>query len=347
AFFWGGPSPGGFLLGCCLSWGGWGLSPGVCLLLGDLFLGCPLSQGPLFWGVPSPGGASFGVTLLLGGGQLGAFFWGVTSPGGTGGFLLGCAFSWGPFFWGVTSPGVSPFPWGLPPLLGSPSPGGSLLLGSFFWGVPSPGGSFFGVSPSPGVPSGVPLLLGVSPFLLGCPFCWGGFFWGVPSPGVLPFLGSPSPGVSPFPWGVPSLGSLPLSPGGLPILTTPPYPSPPPSSARQQELLAFRCLTLLLAPLVESLILLDRLLYLREQGFQCALLPLFDPRFSPRNLVLVAARAPLEGVLGGLGDSSEEEEEEEEEGEEEEEEEGAWPPSPGCKKSGKKQNIDTKNAAKP
>ncbi|XP_032060191.1 protein RRNAD1 [Aythya fuligula] len=70
-------------------------------------------------------------------------------------------------------------------------------------------------------------------------------------------------------------------------------------SARQQELLAFRCLALLLAPLVESLILLDRLLYLREQGFQCALLPLFDPRFSPRNLVLVAARAPLEGVLEG------------------------------------------------
>ncbi|XP_068524894.1 methyltransferase-like protein 25B isoform X2 [Anas acuta] len=122
-----------------------------------------------------------------------------------------------------------------------------------------------------------------------------------------------------------------------------------PDSARQQELLAFRCLALLLAPLVESLILLDRLLYLREQGFQCALLPLFDPRFSPRNLVLVAARAPLEGVLGGLGDSSEEEEGEEEEEEEEEEggEEGAWPPNLGSKKYSKKQNIDTKNAAKP
>ncbi|XP_040394946.1 protein RRNAD1 [Cygnus olor] len=83
---------------------------------------------------------------------------------------------------------------------------------------------------------------------------------------------------------------------------------------RQHEVLAFLSLALLLAPLVESLILLDRLLYLREQGFQCALVPLFDPRFSPRNLVLVAARAPLDGVLEGLEeDSSEEEEEEEEE----------------------------------
>ncbi|XP_066842262.1 methyltransferase-like protein 25B [Anser cygnoides] len=84
--------------------------------------------------------------------------------------------------------------------------------------------------------------------------------------------------------------------------------------ARQHEVLAFLSLVLLLAPLVESLILLDRLLYLREQGFQCALVPLFDPRFSPRNLVLVAARAPLDGVLEGLEEDSGEEEEEEEEG---------------------------------
>ncbi|XP_035423381.2 methyltransferase-like protein 25B, partial [Cygnus atratus] len=81
---------------------------------------------------------------------------------------------------------------------------------------------------------------------------------------------------------------------------------------RQREVLAFLSLALLLAPLVESLILLDRLLYLREQGFQCALVPLFDPRFSPRNLVLVAARAPLDGVLEGLEEGSSEEEEEEE-----------------------------------
>lgn len=35
-------------------------------------------------------------------------------------------------------------------------------------------------------------------------------------------------------------------------------------------------------------------------GFQCALVPLFNPRFSPRNLVLVAARVPLDAVLSGL-----------------------------------------------
>ncbi|NXT43600.1 RRNAD protein, partial [Pelecanoides urinatrix] len=76
----------------------------------------------------------------------------------------------------------------------------------------------------------------------------------------------------------------------------------------QHKVVAFFSLTLLLAPLVETLILLDRLLYLREQGFQCALVPLFDPRFSPRNLVLVAARTPLGAVLSGLDEDSSEDE---------------------------------------
>lgn len=100
---------------------------------------------------------------------------------------------------------------------------------------------------------------------------------------------------------------------------------------QQHKVVAFFSLTLLLAPLVETLILLDRLLYLREQGgcrdgdgegvtvlpvltlplptgFQCALIPLFDPRFSPRNLVLVAARTPLGMVLSGLDEDSSEDE---------------------------------------
>ncbi|XP_054662464.1 methyltransferase-like protein 25B isoform X2 [Grus americana] len=77
---------------------------------------------------------------------------------------------------------------------------------------------------------------------------------------------------------------------------------------QQHKVVAFFSLTLLLAPLVETLILLDRLLYLREQGFQCALVPLFDPRFSPRNLVLVAARTPLGAVLSGLDEDSGEDE---------------------------------------
>ncbi|NXI63870.1 RRNAD protein, partial [Anseranas semipalmata] len=77
---------------------------------------------------------------------------------------------------------------------------------------------------------------------------------------------------------------------------------------QQHKVVAFFSLALLLAPLVETLILLDRLLYLREQGFQCALVPLFDPQFSPRNLVLVAARAPLDTVLAGLDEDSSEDE---------------------------------------
>ncbi|XP_040433940.1 protein RRNAD1 [Falco naumanni] len=77
---------------------------------------------------------------------------------------------------------------------------------------------------------------------------------------------------------------------------------------QQHKVVAFFSLTLLLAPLVETLILLDRLLYLREQGFQCALVPLFNPRFSPRNLVLVAARTPLGTVLAGLHEDSSDDE---------------------------------------
>ncbi|XP_063001683.1 methyltransferase-like protein 25B [Elgaria multicarinata webbii] len=70
--------------------------------------------------------------------------------------------------------------------------------------------------------------------------------------------------------------------------------------ARQHQVVAFFSLALLLAPLVETLILLDRMIYLQEEGFQCELLPLFDPTFSPRNLVLVAAKAELSSVLSGL-----------------------------------------------
>uniref|UniRef100_A0A8D0DMZ2 Methyltransferase like 25B n=1 Tax=Salvator merianae TaxID=96440 RepID=A0A8D0DMZ2_SALMN len=64
--------------------------------------------------------------------------------------------------------------------------------------------------------------------------------------------------------------------------------------AQQQRVVAFFSLALLLAPLVETLLLLDRMIFLQEQGFQCELLPLFDPTFSPRNLVLVAAKTKLE-----------------------------------------------------
>ncbi|XP_016159482.1 PREDICTED: protein RRNAD1 [Ficedula albicollis] len=75
---------------------------------------------------------------------------------------------------------------------------------------------------------------------------------------------------------------------------------------QQHKVVAFYTLGQLLAPVVETLILLDRLLYLRERGFHCALVPLFNPQFSPRNLVLVAARTPLATVLAGLDKDREE-----------------------------------------
>ncbi|XP_015285059.1 PREDICTED: protein RRNAD1 [Gekko japonicus] len=70
---------------------------------------------------------------------------------------------------------------------------------------------------------------------------------------------------------------------------------------QQQKVVAFFSLALLLAPAVETLILLDRMIYLQEQGFQCELIPLFNPTFSPRNLVLVAAKTELNSALAGWG----------------------------------------------
>uniref|UniRef100_H3BAJ0 Methyltransferase like 25B n=1 Tax=Latimeria chalumnae TaxID=7897 RepID=H3BAJ0_LATCH len=60
--------------------------------------------------------------------------------------------------------------------------------------------------------------------------------------------------------------------------------------SHQEDVTTYFCLALLLAPLVETLILLDRMIYLQEEGFQCELVPLFDPKFSPRNLVIVATK---------------------------------------------------------
>ncbi|XP_062848541.1 protein RRNAD1 [Trichomycterus rosablanca] len=54
-------------------------------------------------------------------------------------------------------------------------------------------------------------------------------------------------------------------------------------------------LALLLAPVVESLVLLDRMLFLQERGFQSQLVPLFDPVLSPRNHVLLAVKPEADG----------------------------------------------------
>ncbi|XP_048009505.1 protein RRNAD1 isoform X3 [Megalobrama amblycephala] len=60
--------------------------------------------------------------------------------------------------------------------------------------------------------------------------------------------------------------------------------------AHQGKVVAYFSLVLLLAPLVETLVLLDRMIFLQERGFQSELIPLFDAAFSPRNLVLVAVK---------------------------------------------------------
>lgn len=60
--------------------------------------------------------------------------------------------------------------------------------------------------------------------------------------------------------------------------------------AQQGRVVAYFSLVLLLAPVVETLVLLDRMIFLQERGFQSKLIPLFDAVLSPRNLVLVAVK---------------------------------------------------------
>uniref|UniRef100_UPI003AAA92CB methyltransferase-like protein 25B n=1 Tax=Centroberyx gerrardi TaxID=166262 RepID=UPI003AAA92CB len=59
---------------------------------------------------------------------------------------------------------------------------------------------------------------------------------------------------------------------------------------QQGRVVVYFSLALLLAPLVETLVLLDRMIYLQENGVESQLVPLFDPDFSPRNFVLVALK---------------------------------------------------------
>ncbi|XP_059486703.1 methyltransferase-like protein 25B [Neocloeon triangulifer] len=60
--------------------------------------------------------------------------------------------------------------------------------------------------------------------------------------------------------------------------------------SRWMRVVIFYSLRLLVAPLVEAVILLDRLLYMDEKGMNAMLIPAFDPRFSPRNHILVALK---------------------------------------------------------
>ncbi|XP_065560150.1 methyltransferase-like protein 25B isoform X2 [Artemia franciscana] len=60
--------------------------------------------------------------------------------------------------------------------------------------------------------------------------------------------------------------------------------------SRWQEVYKFYTIRLMLAPVIETVILLDRLLFLKERGFRATILPLFDPVLSARNLTIVAMK---------------------------------------------------------
>ncbi|XP_037082018.1 protein RRNAD1-like [Pollicipes pollicipes] len=57
-----------------------------------------------------------------------------------------------------------------------------------------------------------------------------------------------------------------------------------------RRVVAFYSLRLMLAPVIETVILLDRMLYLWEHGHPSILVPAFDPKLSPRNFVLMAKK---------------------------------------------------------
>jgi hypothetical protein len=57
-----------------------------------------------------------------------------------------------------------------------------------------------------------------------------------------------------------------------------------------KKVVVFYSLRLLFAPLVESIILLDRLLYLKESGSNGKIAAVFDAKISPRTHVLTAKK---------------------------------------------------------
>ncbi|KAG7201757.1 hypothetical protein KM043_004479 [Ampulex compressa] len=59
---------------------------------------------------------------------------------------------------------------------------------------------------------------------------------------------------------------------------------------RWQRVIIFSSLRVMLAPLVETVVLLDRFLYLSEGSLSPTLKPIFDARLSPRNFVLLSVK---------------------------------------------------------
>ncbi|XP_041465367.1 protein RRNAD1-like [Lytechinus variegatus] len=56
------------------------------------------------------------------------------------------------------------------------------------------------------------------------------------------------------------------------------------------NVITFHVLRSMMGPIVESLLLLDRVLYLFDQGIESKLVPVFDASISPRNFALVAIK---------------------------------------------------------
>jgi len=59
---------------------------------------------------------------------------------------------------------------------------------------------------------------------------------------------------------------------------------------KQDQLIFCWTFRALLSQVIESLILLDRCLFLIEHNLKVKLFPIFDPYESPRNMVLVASK---------------------------------------------------------
>lgn len=59
----------------------------------------------------------------------------------------------------------------------------------------------------------------------------------------------------------------------------------------QMEVIRFYFVRSALGPMIESLIQVDRMLYLFENGLGSALCNLFEPKLSPRNAVLCSFRS--------------------------------------------------------
>jgi len=56
------------------------------------------------------------------------------------------------------------------------------------------------------------------------------------------------------------------------------------------EVVTFYTLRLAMAPIIETVILLDRCLFLYEKDLDSLMIPLFDPLMSPRNQVILAVK---------------------------------------------------------